>query len=207
MCYLFFIFFNNLELKEKKKKNNKSFPFTESKQKLLWELRTQFQSLTLRERERERVRVSRFERERERLSSPATVRPCSPCKPPLFCLDWIGDVCALPCLTIAPPRRVNHLAALPWLNRWWVCHEDYEDLIGKSGERKPAKSKDLIGIQSYFGFRNFALLIEFLYKLSPYVSWRCLILFLFFWAIFLFFFLCCNVFHFRKLVGWFCNAQ
>ena len=28
-----------------------------------------------------------------------------------------------------------------------MCHEDYEDLIGKSGERKLAKSKDLIGIQ------------------------------------------------------------
>ena len=51
-----------------------------------------------------------------------------------------------------------------------MCHEDYEDLIGKSGERKPAKSEDLIGIQRNFGFRNFALLIEFLYKLSPYVS-------------------------------------
>ena len=194
-----------------------SFPFIESKQKI----KAKCSSPRIKIESFVRTPISNFEREREREPvwerERETETEFTGDSSPLLCLDWIGDGCALPCLTVAPSRRVNHLATLPWLNWWWVfwisdgCHEDYEDLTGKSGERKPAKSEDLIGIQRNFGFRNFAFLIEFLYKLSPYVSWRCIFFFFgivfVFGQLFLFFFLCCNVFHFRKLVGWFCNAQ
>ena len=75
----------------------------------------------LRERKRDRER----ERATEFTSGEESRHPCSPCEPRRSC-----SRSRRPCLLCKPPPPSLYEPHRPWLNRWWVCHENCEDRGG-----------------------------------------------------------------------------